>query len=281
MARRKEAVFFLAVLAGCACLLHALWIRGVYGELSSDICETDAFRQMKISPQIYQEALAFAGTHSCDPMEVLAVIMILERMEPSLEYRLEKETWKRADAVLRSRKEEAYRNLSKAYRAVFGGLEYFPVTECGSGNGGFYYENTFGAERNYGGKRTHEGCDVFGESPLSGRYPVLSVCDGYVEKIGWLPLGGYRIGIRGRDGGYFYYAHLDSYDRDFHPGDPVQAGEVLGLMGDTGYGEEGSRGKFPAHLHFGCYIQTDGKEELSVNSYPVLQVLESRKRQFR
>ncbi len=62
--------------------------------------------------------------------------------------------------------------------------------------------------------------------------------DGMVEKIGWLPLGGYRIGVRSPGGGYFYYAHLSSYAENFCEGDQVKAGEILGFLGDTGYGEE-------------------------------------------
>ena len=34
--------------------------------------------------------------------------------------------------------------------------------------------------------------------------PLLAVCDGVVEKKGWLELGGWRIGIRGDDGIYYY-----------------------------------------------------------------------------
>ena len=41
-------------------------------------------------------------------------------------------------------------------------------------------------------------------------YPVRSMTDGVVEKIGWLTLGGWRIGIRSFRGRYFYYAHLSS-----------------------------------------------------------------------
>ena len=68
---------------------------------------------------------------------------------------------------------------------------------------------------------------------------------GTVAKIGWLPLGGYRIGIRASHGGYFYYAHLASYEKNFQIGEPVKAGQILGYMGDTGYGEEGTAGRIP------------------------------------
>ena len=35
-------------------------------------------------------------------------------------------------------------------------------------------------------------------------------------------------------------------------------------------------GKFPVHLHLGIYINPQGKEELSVNPYYVLQAMEKK-----
>ena len=64
---------------------------------------------------------------------------------------------------------------------------------------------------------------------------IVSMTDGVVQSKGWLPKGGYRIGILAPSGGYFYYAHLDSY-ADIKEGDRVKAGDVIGFMGDTGYG---------------------------------------------
>lgn len=72
-------------------------------------------------------------------------------------------------------------------------------------------------------------------------------------------------------GGYFYYAHLASYEKYFQTGETVEAGQILGFMGDTVTEEEGWSGKFPVHLHLGIYINPQGKEELSVNPYYVLQ----------
>ncbi len=104
-------------------------------------------------------------------------------------------------------------------------------------------------------------------------YPVVSMTDGVVEKMGWLELGGWRIGIRAPHGGYFYYAHLSSY-ADLEIGDTVSAGEFLGFMGDTGYGTtEGTCGKFPVHLHLGIYLDING-QEISVNPYFVLKFTE-------
>ena len=58
--------------------------------------------------------------------------------------------------------------------------------------------------------------------------------DGIIEKIGWLEMGGWRIGVRAPGGAYLYYAHLYSYAGDFKEGDRVKAGELIGYMGDTG-----------------------------------------------
>ena len=73
-----------------------------------------------------------------------------------------------------------------------------------------------------------------------------------------------RIGITAPTGAYFYYAHLDSY-AELEKGDPVKAGDLLGYMGDSGYGEEGTTGEFPVHLHLGIYLK-EGTEEISVKS---------------
>ncbi len=177
-------------------------------------------------------------------------------------------SWKR---ILTEHGRDDYTRVSRAYGAVWDDAVQFPVEqECVT------YENSWMFERSYGGKRGHEGTDLMPPQNLAGHYRIVSMTDGVVEKIGWLPLGGYRIGIRSPSGGYFYYAHLDSYSRDFRVGDPVQAGEVLGRMGDTGYGKEGTRGAFDVHLHLGIYVAAP-QGEISVNPYWVLRYLEYRK----
>ena len=56
-------------------------------------------------------------------------------------------------------------------------------------------------------------------------------------------------------------------------GDMVKAGDILGYLGNTGYGKEGTKGKFDVHLHFGIYVDIEGKE-VSVNPYYILKWLE-------
>ena len=107
---------------------------------------------------------------------------------------------------------------------------------------------------------------------------MLSMSDGVVEQIGWLKLGGYRVGIRSPKGVYFYYAHLYSYAPGIRRGTKIRAGDVIGYMGDSGYGEkEGTVGKFPVHLHLGIYRKDTKYGEYSVNPYKFLQAVLKRR----
>ncbi len=126
----------------------------------------------------------------------------------------------------------------------------------------YEYADSWGEERNYGGKRLHEGTDIFAEKGT----PVRSVCDGRVEKMGWLEMGGWRLGIRGKDGMYYYYAHLERYEDGLQAGDVVAKGQVIGYLGDSGYGPEGTTGEFEPHLHFGIYQPV----EKAFSPYPFL-----------
>ncbi len=170
------------------------------------------------------------------------------------------------------------KELAKAEQAVWEDLEYFPIPLSKADSSIVVsFENSWMFDRSFGGNRGHEGTDIMASLNARGHYPVLSITDGTVEKVGWLKLGGYRIGIRSPSGGYFYYAHLNDYAREFKEGDVVKAGELLGFMGDSGYGAEGTTGKFAVHLHLGIYINDETGEELSVNPYWVLKWLEKKR----
>ena len=159
-------------------------------------------------------------------------------------------------------------------RAIWNDVKYFPIPQSlDDTEDKISYVDSWMFERNYGGKRGHEGTDIMAEKNTPGYYPVVSMTDGVVTEKGWLEKGGWRIGITAPTGAYFYYAHLDSY-AELEKGDPVKAGDLLGYMGDSGYGEEGTTGEFPVHLHLGIYLN-EGTEEISVNPYPVLRYAEN------
>lgn len=174
---------------------------------------------------------------------------------------------------------EQARAYYELYENIWKDLVYFPIPESLDNEAATVsYENSWLFERTYGGSYGHEGTDLMADIEQRGYYPVLSISDGVVEQIGWLEKGGWRIGVRSPHDVYFYYAHLDSYAQPFEKGDVIEAGQLLGYMGDTGYGKtEGTQGKFPVHLHLGIYVRTDGIPELAVNPYWFLQYLENRK----
>lgn len=131
-----------------------------------------------------------------------------------------------------------------------------------------YFEDSYGVSRE---EMLHEGCDIMDEDDKAGVIPIVSATDGVITNLGWLYLGGYRIGITSNNNIYYYYAHLDSYARGLAIGKEVKAGEFLGFMGNTGEGEEGTKGNFPVHLHFGIYIFSKNENEETVNPYPFLR----------
>jgi hypothetical protein len=117
----------------------------------------------------------------------------------------------------------------------------------------------FGAERP--GERPiecangHCGVDIGGE--VWGE-PVLAAHDGVIDRVQRGPneeRGGQYVRIAHRDGTVFtQYFHLAAIPRWLHPGRPVRAGEVVGLVGDTGVKESGP------HLHFTISIRPSPDE---------------------
>jgi murein DD-endopeptidase MepM/ murein hydrolase activator NlpD len=98
----------------------------------------------------------------------------------------------------------------------------------------------FGAPRD-GGRRTHEGVDVFAPRGT----PVVAVGDGRVTRVGTNRLGGNTVSVS--SGKYsFYYAHLDS--QFVTMGKSVRMGDTLGTVGNTGNAITTA-----PHLHFGIY----------------------------
>jgi murein DD-endopeptidase MepM/ murein hydrolase activator NlpD len=173
-------------------------------------------------------------------------------------------------------------NLEKnTYNGLLADIKYFPVPRSNKRKEWVNYVNSWNYERTYNGNRTHEGTDVMGNINKDGIYPVVSVSDGYISNIGWLELGGWRIGITSPSGIYYYYAHLDSYAKEYKEGDVIRAGDIIGYMGSTGYSKvEGTKNKFPVHLHFGIYITPDPDiaadyEEIALNPYNILKINEN------
>ncbi len=138
----------------------------------------------------------------------------------------------------------------------------FPVASRSSHD----YKNTWGDARGWGGRRMHEGTDIFAGYGV----PVRATSYGIVEMKGWNRFGGWRIGIRDLNNNYHYYAHMSGFAKDIKVGDVVEPGKLIGGVGSSGYGPPGTSGKFPPHLHYGMY-KDNGYTEWAFNPYPHLR----------
>ena len=146
---------------------------------------------------------------------------------------------------------------------------------------GFPYSDydDFGNARSYGYKRQHLGHDMMGQVGT----PVIAVESGRVEAIGWNQYGGWRLGIRSFDKKrYYYYAHLRQnypYQSGLKEGSIVQAGDVIGYLGRTGYSAtENTNNIDEPHLHFGLQLifdesQKDGSNQIWIDCYELVRFL--------
>ena len=187
-----------------------------------------------------------------------------------------------------------YDYYHKAYQAVLGGflghyaicvndqwkqvygLKAFSPIAAGYG---YSHCSDFGNSRTFGFARKHLGNDLMGGLGT----PIVAVEGGVVEAMGWNRYGGWRIGIRSFDSKrYYYYAHLQK-DTPFvlglQEGDIVQAGDLLGFMGRTGYSDEENVNNIETvHLHFGIQLvfdenQKECSSEIWINAYDIVRLL--------
>jgi murein DD-endopeptidase MepM/ murein hydrolase activator NlpD len=120
-----------------------------------------------------------------------------------------------------------------------------------------WYGDTWNDARS--GGRRHTGTDLFTKP---GDY-VYAVVDGRLTRRLWDQPGqisGNAWRLTAADGTFFFYAHLAGFAPGLGVGSRVQAGQIIGWVGDTG-NANGS------HLHF--QVHPDGGEP--INPYPILR----------
>ena len=158
------------------------------------------------------------------------------------------------------------------------GLKAFSPVAAGYG---YSHCDDFGVSRSFGFQRKHLGNDLMGGLGT----PIVAVEGGIVEAMGWNRYGGWRIGIRSFDNKrYYYYAHLQK-DTPFAPGlqegDVVQAGDLIGFMGRTGYSDKENVNNIKTvHLHFGIQLvfdesQKECNSEIWIDAYDIVRLLSS------
>ena len=156
------------------------------------------------------------------------------------------------------------------------GLKAFSPVAAGYG---YSHCSDFGMSRSFGFARKHLGNDLMGSLGT----PIIAVEGGVVEAMGWNRYGGWRIGIRSFDSRrYYYYAHLQKdhpFAEGLEVGDTVQAGDLIGFMGRTGYSDrENVNNIETVHLHFGIQLifdesQKECNSEIWINAYDIVRLL--------
>lgn len=163
----------------------------------------------------------------------------------------------------------------KKWEKKYGLKSFSPIAR----NYGYSHFDDFGVSRSYGFKRKHLGHDMMG---MVGS-PIIAVESGYIEALGWNQYGGWRIGIRSFDKKrYYYYAHLRKnfpYQKNLSVGSIVQAGDVIGYLGRSGYSRnENTNNITTSHLHFGIQLifdesQKEGNNEIWIDCYDLILFL--------
>ncbi|MBP3672812.1 MAG: M23 family metallopeptidase [Oscillospiraceae bacterium] len=156
------------------------------------------------------------------------------------------------------------------------GLKAFSPVAAGYG---YSHCDDFGVSRSFGFARKHLGNDLMGGLGT----PIVAVEGGVVEAMGWNRYGGWRVGIRSFDNKrYYYYAHLKKdtpFAEGLEVGDIVQAGDLIGFMGRTGYSDKENVNNIETvHLHFGMELvfdesQKECNSEIWINVYDIVRLL--------
>lgn len=94
------------------------------------------------------------------------------------------------------------------------------------------------------GGRSHEGIDIMAARGT----PIVSPTKAIVSSIGFGANGGNYVYTINPGGERFYYAHLDSYAEGLTEGKVLEAGDLIGHVGNSGNASGGA-----PHLHFGIY----------------------------
>lgn len=165
--------------------------------------------------------------------------------------------------------------INGEWRPAYGLKAFSPI----AAGYGYSHCDDFGVGRSYGFRRKHLGNDLMGGLGT----PIIAVESGVVEALGWNQYGGWRVGIRSADSRrYYYYAHLQKgrpFPEGLKEGNLVQAGDVIGFMGRTGYSATPDTNNIETvHLHFGIQLvfeewQKECNSEIWVNAYPIVRLL--------
>lgn len=168
-----------------------------------------------------------------------------------------------AAADIEAQKDTELKMLQAGGAIAIGGF-VFPVGDPHT------FGSSFGAPRMTGTsyEHWHQGNDIFAPAGT----PLFACERGVIVRVGTDVLGGTKLWLSGQSGTRYYYAHLAGYAPGIAEGVLVEAGDLVGYVGDTG----NARGT-PPHLHF--EIHPGGGP--AIDPYPILKTVDDATRAVR
>jgi murein DD-endopeptidase MepM/ murein hydrolase activator NlpD len=211
---------------------------GVARELLDSVVESDASLLAR-----HEEAQARLDGHQQDLLDDLTRLQLRQRELN------EGFTTLLAEILEDAQAKKAYENGAQVYVRGF----VFPV------QGEVEFIDSWGYPRMSGtaSAHWHQGTDIFAAMGT----PLVATESGVLDRVGTAGLGGMRLWLEGDSGNAYYYAHLIAFAPGMADGIRVNAGDVVGFVGDTG----NAKGTSP-HLHF--EVHPGGGD--AVNPYPLL-----------
>jgi len=234
-------------------------VRGNAAELDTIMTSTDAnILEMR---KVFLASVSEADRESVQDLQAAKAVIddgVLDALESLAQTRRELRTARRGlqDALrLNTERKFQLAVFSAGSQIVIRGF-VFPVGEPYSFIDSWGYPRMVGTEYQHG----HQGVDVM--APFGT--PLYAVERGIITRVGTDVLGGTKLWLKGQSGTYYYYAHLQSYAEGMVEGALVNAGDVVGTVGDSGNAQGGA-----PHLHF--QVHPGGGEP--VNPYGLLKVV--------
>jgi murein DD-endopeptidase MepM/ murein hydrolase activator NlpD len=234
-------------------------VRGNAAELDTIMTSTDAnVLEMR---KVFLASVSEADRESVADLQAAKAVVddgVLDALDELARTRRELRTARRGlQDALRINTERKFQLavFSAGSQIVIRGF-VFPVGEPYSFIDSWGFPRMVGTEYQHG----HQGVDIM--APFGT--PLYAVERGIITRVGVDVLGGTKLWLKGQSGTYYYYAHLQSYADGMVEGALVNAGDLVGYVGDTGNAQGGA-----PHLHF--QVHPGGGEP--VNPYGLLKVV--------
>ncbi len=234
-------------------------VRGNAAELDTIISSEDAnevlTRKMFLGSVAEADSAAVAELQAAKAVVDAGVLEAIEAVSATRrELRVARQTLEDVLAVNAERR-FALAVFSSGSEILIRGF-VFPVGEPYTFGDSWGFPRMTGTEYEHG----HQGTDIM--APFDT--PLYAVERGLIGSMGNDVLGGTKLWLKGQSGTYYYYAHLTAYAEGIAPGILVEAGDIIGFVGDTGNAKGGA-----PHLHF--EVHPGGGA--AVNPYGLLRVV--------